>query len=69
MKYLSLFLIFFTASVLTADDRPNFIMFIADDVSFNDFGCYGHPKIKTPNVDSLAQGGMVFHNAYLTTSS
>ncbi|MCM8528418.1 MAG: sulfatase [Lentisphaeraceae bacterium] len=69
MKYLSLFLLFFTASVLTADDRPNFIMFIADDVSFNDFGCYGHPKIKTPNVDSLAQGGMVFHNAYLTTSS
>ena len=44
-------------------------MFIADDVSFNDFGCYGHPTINTPNVDALAKGGMIFYNAYLTTSS
>jgi N-sulfoglucosamine sulfohydrolase len=49
--------------------RPNFIFFIADDVSQEDFGCYGHPSLKTPNVDALAAAGMRFDNAYLTTSS
>ena len=50
-------------------ERPNIIFFIADDVSQEDFGCYGHPSIKTPSVDALAAGGMRFDNAYLTTSS
>ncbi|MCM8529762.1 MAG: sulfatase [Lentisphaeraceae bacterium] len=66
--FLILFSFLLSASV-SADKRPNFIMFIADDLSFNDFGCYGHPNIKTPSVDALAEGGMIFHNAYLTTSS
>ena len=52
-----------------ADGRPNFVFFIADDVSQDDFGCYGHPSIKTPNTDRLAAAGMRFDNAYLTTSS
>ena len=50
-------------------DKPNVVFFIADDVSQGDFGCYGHPIIQTPNVDSLAKKGMRFENAYLTTSS
>lgn len=69
MKKVSLLLLLLIPLLTAEDKRPNFIMFIADDVSFNDFGCYGHPKIKTPNVDSLAAGGMKFTNAYLTTSS
>ncbi|MBK1877584.1 sulfatase family protein [Pelagicoccus mobilis] len=52
-----------------AENAPNFIFFIADDVSQEDFGCYGHPSIQTPNVDALAANGMRFDNAYLTTSS
>ncbi len=48
---------------------PNMIFFIADDVSQEDFGCYGHPTIKTPHTDALAASGMRFDNAYLTTSS
>ena len=52
-----------------AVERPNIVFFIADDVSQDDFGCYGHPTIQTPNVDALAAGGMRFDNAYLTTSS
>lgn len=48
---------------------PNFVFFIADDVSQDDFGCYGHPTIQTPNTDALAASGMRFDNAYLTTSS
>ena len=50
-------------------NKPNVVFFIADDVSQDDFGCYGHPIIQTPNVDSLAKKGMRFENAYLTTSS
>lgn len=52
-----------------AADRPNFVIFIADDVSVNDFGCYGNDVVKTPNIDKLAAEGMLFHNAYLTISS
>ena len=54
---------------LQAATKPNIVFFIADDVSQEDFGCYGHPKIKTPHTDALAAAGMRFDNAYLTTSS
>jgi arylsulfatase len=54
---------------LHADDRPNIVLFIADDISQEDIGCYGHPVIKTPNIDSLASDGLRFDNAYLTISS
>ena len=67
---ISLFLyLILSACVAFAADKPNFIFFIADDVSQEDFGCYGHPSLKTPNVDRLAASGMRFDNAYLTTSS
>ena len=49
--------------------QPNIVFFIADDISQDDFGCYGHPLIQTPNIDFLAENGMRFDNAYLTTSS
>lgn len=56
-------------SAESADPRPNMVFIIADDMSVNDFGAYGNPVVQTPNIDSLAAGGMRFDNAYLTTSS
>ena len=50
-------------------ERPNFIIFIADDISWDDFGCYGNRQVKTPNIDKLSTEGMLFKNMYLTTSS
>jgi len=50
-------------------DAPNIILIIADDVSWNDFGCYGNDFVKTPNIDRLASEGLCFTNAYLTASS
>ncbi|VGO20404.1 sulfatase family protein [Pontiella sulfatireligans] len=47
---------------------PNIIFIIGDDISAADFGCYGHPTIKTPNIDLLAANGLRFSNAYLTIS-
>jgi N-sulfoglucosamine sulfohydrolase len=64
-----LLLILITALSSNAATKPNIIFFIADDVSQEDFGCYGHPTLKTPNTDTLAASGMRFDNAYLTTSS
>ena len=49
--------------------KPNIIFIIADDMGWDDCGAYGHPNIRTPNIDMLAKQGMKFTNAYLTTSS
>jgi len=48
---------------------PNMILFIGDDISWNDFGCYGNAAARTPNIDALAGAGLRFGNAYLTASS
>jgi arylsulfatase len=58
-------------SILLAaeEPRPNFIFFIADDISQEDLGCYGHPVIQTPRIDALAENGMRFDRAYLAISS
>lgn len=49
--------------------RPNFLVIIADDMACEDCGAYGHPHIKTPNIDQLAREGMRFDRAFLTCSS
>ena len=48
---------------------PNFVILIADDMNWDDNGPYGHPAIRTPNLDRLAREGMLFRNAFLTASS
>ncbi len=52
-----------------AAERPNIIFYMTDDISYNDYGCYGHPTIKTPHIDRMAREGRAFDRAYLTTSS
>ncbi|WP_319592405.1 sulfatase [uncultured Draconibacterium sp.] len=49
--------------------KPNIVFIIADDISWNDFGCYGNEIVKTPNIDKLASEGLRFTNAFLTASS
>ncbi|MEA2710741.1 MAG: arylsulfatase [Phycisphaerales bacterium] len=43
---------------------PNIIHIIADDVGYDDLSCYGAPKLKTPNLDKLAQQGVRFTHFY-----
>ena len=50
-------------------ERPNFIVFIADDAAWDDFGTYGNPTVRTPTIDGLAANGLRFDRAYLTCSS
>lgn len=45
---------------------PNFLLIIADDVTYNDLPLYGGPNIETPNIDSLARQGLTFDRAYLS---
>lgn len=51
------------------NSRPNIVLIIADDMAWNDSTPYGHPSIKTPNIQQLADEGMRFDNAFLTISS
>lgn len=44
--------------------QPFNVLFIAADDLRNDLGCYGHPMVKTPNLDRLARRGLVFDKAY-----
>ncbi len=44
--------------------RPNFIIFLADDLGGKDLGCYGARDLKTPNLDALAASGARFTNFY-----
>jgi arylsulfatase len=45
--------------------RPNFLIILADDMGFSDAGCYGG-EIPTPQLDSLAAGGLRFTQFYNT---
>ncbi len=66
---ISLFCLFFNSHINAQEKKPNFIIFIADDVSWNDFGCYGNKQVQTPNIDKLGENGIIFTNVYLTASS
>ena len=50
-------------------DKPNILIFIADDLGWEEVGAYGHPVVRTPNIDSLALNGLRFDNFFLTASS
>jgi arylsulfatase A-like enzyme len=44
--------------------RPNFVVFIPDQLRFDAVGCFGNPRAHTPNIDALAERGVRFTNAY-----
>ncbi len=48
----------------TLQPKPNIILILADDQGWQDLGCFGHPYLKTPNLDKLAQQGKALHQFY-----
>lgn len=49
---------------LRAEDRPNIVVVLCDDLGYGDLECYGHPHIKTPNLNKLAKEGIRFTDFY-----
>jgi arylsulfatase A len=49
--------------------RPNVLIIFADDLGYGDIGCYGATKLKTPNIDRIANEGVRFMNAYAPSST
>ena len=44
--------------------RPSFVVILCDDLGYGDLSCFGHPHIRTPNLDRLAQRGMRLTSCY-----
>jgi len=51
----------------SSEDRRNIILVLTDDQRFDELG-FMNPVIETPNMDTLASGGVHFRNAFVTTS-
>ena len=48
----------------SANKKPNIVFIYVDDLGYGDLGCYGQETLKTPNIDKLASGGMLFTQHY-----
>ena len=56
-------------SIVTApSEKPNILLIMVDDLGYNDLSIQKSSEIVTPNIDSIAQNGVRFSNAYVTAS-
>ncbi|MBI9017823.1 MAG: sulfatase [Phycisphaerae bacterium] len=44
--------------------QPNFLLIIADDMTYTDLGCYGNKQVRTPNLDKLAKQSLKFNYCF-----
>ncbi len=51
----------------TPPTKPNFVLVFTDDQGYQDVGCFGSPRIRTPRLDALAREGMRFTSFYAQT--
>jgi arylsulfatase A-like enzyme len=49
-------------------DKPNIVVLLVDDAGYADFGFTGSEDLQTPNIDQLAQNGVVFSDAYVSAT-
>ena len=74
MKYI--FSFFFIISLLISscssqqqnNERPNILFIMSDDHAYQAISAYDDRLIQTPNIDRIANEGMLFHNASVTNS-
>ncbi len=65
----SIFLPFIFSIVVSGQQLPHILLINVDDMGWRDVGFMGSKYYETPNLDSLAAGGMVFTNAYASASN
>lgn len=58
----------FLLGSLQAQEKPNIIFILADDLGYGDLSCYGANDIKTPHIDKIAQSGIKFTRAYANST-
>src|SRR6056297_737884 len=70
MRFLHGLFLFFSASLLSAAERPNIVYLICDDLGYGDVQCLAPEtsKIPTPHADRLASEGMIFTDAHSGSS-
>jgi arylsulfatase A-like enzyme len=54
----------FASAASAADDRPNIVFILADDLGYTDLACFGSGYYRTPHIDRLASEGMRFTDGY-----
>lgn len=65
----AIFILIATAGVAQKrSQKPNFIIILTDDQGYGDLGCYGHPTIKTPNIDKMATEGQKWTSFYVAAN-
>lgn len=47
--------------------RPNILLIFIDDMGYADLGCYGNTEVQTPNIDKLANEGILFTQFYVNS--
>ena len=57
------------ATAAAAQERPNVIFLVADDLGYGDLSCYGAQGVSTPHTDSLAREGVRFTDAHAVAST
>ena len=57
-----------TCSTDNKNDKYNFVIIFVDDLGYGDLGTYGHPTIKTPNLDRMAYEGQKWTQFYSAAS-
>jgi len=62
--FLGLLLTLLCVAQAQAATQPNILLIYVDDLGYGDLGSYGHPVIKTPNIDALANDGLRLTNYY-----
>jgi arylsulfatase A-like enzyme len=71
-KYLFLAILFLAAGINScrsdSTEKPNIVFIMADDLGYGDLGCYGATKIRTPNIDKLAENGIKLMDAHSPAS-
>ncbi|MDZ8117814.1 sulfatase family protein [Pontiella agarivorans] len=68
VKYITAVVLSLLTFSAAADERPNILIILADDLGYGDVGFTGSTEIKTPVLDTLAENGVVCENGYVTHS-